>query len=275
MSDAETRVGAWPVEQTLALGWRLEHFPTIGSTNDEARKRALQGDRGRLWIVADEQKAGRGRLGRTWVSPPGNLYASALLLDPAPVARGFEIGFVAALALHRAVSDLGGSGFFLKWPNDLIWRGAKVAGLLAEGVTLASGAFACIIGVGVNCAVAPQGAPYPTTSLSAAFGRAVAPAELFGALAPRFAEALAIWRGGEGFAEIRAAWLQVAAGLGAPIRISGADGGREGVFEALDARGRLLLRRAGRLEIVEAGDVRLLGEPAPAAGEAAGKASRR
>lgn len=272
MTEAETQDRGWSVERALALGWRVEHFSTIGSTNDEARKRALQGDSGRLWIIADEQKAGRGRLGRTWVSPPGNLHASALLLDPAPVARGFEIGFVAGLALRRAVGDLGGRDFFLKWPNDLIWRGAKVAGLLAEGVTLAGGGFACVIGIGVNCAVAPQGAPYPTASLSEAIGHAVAPAELFDRLAPRFAEALATWRRGENFAEIRAAWLQAAAGLGAPIRISGPDGGREGVFEALDANGRLLLRRAGRLEIVEAGDVKLL-DNSPA-GEPPRKASR-
>src|SRR5581483_8114968 len=102
---------------------------------------------------------------------------------------------------------------------------------------------------------------------------AVAPAELFDRLAARFVEALAIWRRGEGFAEIRVAWLQAAAGLGAPIRISGPDGGREGVFEALDASGRLLLRRAGRLEIVEAGDMRL--RDSPSAGEVARETSGR
>jgi len=272
LTDENIRQGVSPVERALEGGWRLEHFATIGSTNDEARQRALAGDPGRLWIVADEQTKGRGRLGRIWTSPPGNLHASALLIDPAPIAQASEIGFVAGLALHRAVADLGARNFFLKWPNDLIWRGAKVAGLLAEGATLPGGGFACVMGIGVNCSVAPEGAPYPTAALSSVLGRPVAPVELFERLARRFAEALAVWRAGEGFAEIRAAWLEVAAGVGAPIRISGGDGGREGIFEALDSRGRLLLRRAGRLEIVEAGDVKLLdGQPdSDAARKAAG-----
>lgn len=271
MTDERSRRSAWPAERALPLGWRLEHFATIGSTNDSARERALGGDPGRLWIVADEQTKGRGRLGRNWTSPQGNLHASALLIDPAPIAQASEIGFVAGLALHRAVADLGGRDFFLKWPNDLVRRGAKVAGLLAEGVALPNGGFACVMGIGVNCAVAPEGAPYPVASLSSALGRTVAPAELFERLAQRFAETLATWRAGEGFAEIRTAWLEIAAGIGASIRISGADGGRSGVFETIDSRGRLLLRRDGRLEIVEAADVNLLNEQAD--GDAAKKAA--
>ena len=271
MTDEGSRRSAWPVERMPPLGWRLEHFVTIGSTNDVARERAVAGDPGRLWIVADEQTKGRGRLGRTWTSPQGNLYASALLIDPAPIARASEVGFVAGLALHRAVADLGGRDFFLKWPNDLIWRGAKAAGLLAEGVALSGGGFACVMGIGVNCTVAPEGAPYPVASLSSALDRTVAPVELFERLAQRFDEALATWRAGEGFAEIRAPWLKAAVGIGAPIRISGADGGRSGIFETIDSRGRLLLRREGRLEIIEAGDVNLLNEHAD--GDAARKAA--
>lgn len=269
MSDSELPRSDLPVDRASQFGWRIEHWETIGSTNDEARARALRGDPGHLWIIADEQTAGKGRLGRAWTSLRGNLHASALLLDPGPIAKGAEVGFVAGLALHRAVSDLGGREFFLKWPNDLIWRGAKVAGLLAEGVSSQGGGFACVVGIGVNCEIAPENAAYPAASLSQALSRRVSPAELFDRLAPRFAEALALWRGGEAFDQIRAAWLAVAAGLGAPIRIAGADGPREGVFEALDARGRLLMRRAGRLEIIEAGDLMLLG------GEADAEAGRR
>jgi BirA family transcriptional regulator, biotin operon repressor / biotin---[acetyl-CoA-carboxylase] ligase len=246
------------IDRSAQFGWRIEHWRSIGSTNDEARARALQGDPGCLWITADEQTAGRGRLGRTWTSPTGNLYASALLVDATPIAKAYQIGFVAGLALHRAIHDLGGREFLLKWPNDLMWRGAKVAGLLAEGVTQPSGGFACVMGVGVNCEVAPENASYPTASLSQALNRRVTAVELFGRLIARFVETLEIWRGGEGFADIRSGWLVVAAGLGAPIRISGADGPREGVFESLDAQGRLLMRREGRLEIVEAGDLSLL-----------------
>jgi BirA family biotin operon repressor/biotin-[acetyl-CoA-carboxylase] ligase len=265
LTDRGSRDSDPPIDRVSQVGWRIEHWEKLGSTNDEARARALQGDGGHLWIVADEQTTGRGRLGRIWTSPRGNLHASALLLDPAPIAKGSEIGFVAGLALHRAVVNLGGREFFLKWPNDLIWRGAKVAGLLAEGVSLSGGGFACVVGVGVNCEVAPEGAPYATANLSQALGRRVTPAALFDCLVRRFAEALTLWRRGEGFAEVRTAWLNVAAGLGAPIRVAGADGAREGVFEALDARGRLLLRRGGRLEAVEAGDLMLIHTEQPEA----------
>ena len=121
--------------EPLFAGWRVARFARVGSTNDEARRAALAGDAGRLWVVAEEQTHGRGRKGRFWSSPPGNLYASALVVDPCPPALAPQIGFVAGVALAQAVEDLGGAGFGLKWPNDLMWRGAKVAGLLAEGVT--------------------------------------------------------------------------------------------------------------------------------------------
>jgi BirA family transcriptional regulator, biotin operon repressor / biotin---[acetyl-CoA-carboxylase] ligase len=266
------REGAAGDSAIAALGWSLACFARLASTNDEARAAALDGHPGRLWIVAEEQTAGRGRRGRSWASPRGNLYASALLLDPAPIAKGAEVGFVAGLALHRAIGDLGGRDFALKWPNDLIWRGTKVAGLLAEGVSLPGGRFACIVGIGVNCLTAPQVEGYATADLSQAIGRRVQPAELFVHLARRFDDALAEWRRGEGFAAIRAAWLAAASGLGEPIRISDPSGVREGLFEALDARGRLLLRRAERLEIVEAGDLTLIGDGARSAPVADGLA---
>jgi BirA family transcriptional regulator, biotin operon repressor / biotin---[acetyl-CoA-carboxylase] ligase len=273
LSEQKLSKGGAAGDDVAALGWSVVRFARLASTNDEARAAALDGHPGRLWIVAEEQTAGRGRRGRSWASPPGNLYASALLLDPAPIARGAEIGFVAGLALHRAICDLGGRDFALKWPNDLIWRGAKVAGLLAEGVSLPDGGFACIVGIGVNCLIAPQVEGYSTADLSRALGRRAEAAELFIHLARRFVEALEEWRRGEGFAAIRAAWLAAASGLGEPIRISDPSGVREGVFEALDARGRLLLRRAERLEIVEAGDLTLIGDEAASAPVADGLAS--
>jgi BirA family transcriptional regulator, biotin operon repressor / biotin---[acetyl-CoA-carboxylase] ligase len=242
--------------------WRVEQLARVGSTNDEARRRALDGDPGRLWVIADEQTGGRGRRGRVWTSPPGNLYASALLVDPSPVAIASQIGFVAGVALRSAVEDLGGAEIGLKWPNDLIWRGAKLAGLLVEGAPLGGGRMACIIGIGVNCASAPTGLAYPTDHLSNVLGRTVAPEDLFARLAPRFDEALAEWRRGDGFASIRTRWLAGAAGLGGPIRIDGANGLREGIFSTLDDHGRLVLNGAQGAEIVEAGDLYMIKENA-------------
>ena len=236
-------------------GWRIERHASLGSTNDEARRLALSGDPGNLWVVADEQSHGRGRLGRQWASPPGNLYASALLVDPAPIALAAQIGFVAGIALQGAVAQLGAGDVKLKWPNDLVHNGAKLAGLLVEGVALGHGRLACLVGFGVNCASAPAGLAYPTTSLQAALGASIAPHDLLAALAPRFARALRLWSEGEGFAGVRAAWLAQAAGLGGPIRIAGAGLPREGLFETLDARGRLVLRRRDGLETIETGDL--------------------
>jgi BirA family biotin operon repressor/biotin-[acetyl-CoA-carboxylase] ligase len=249
--------------ELLSSGWRVERFASVGSTNDEARRRALTGDPGRLWIVAREQTQGRGRRGRVWNSPPGNLYASALLIDPSPIAIAAQIGFVAGVALRRAVGMLGGGDEIrLKWPNDLVWRGAKLAGLLVEGVALDDGRLACIVGVGVNCATAPTGLAYPTDCLASAVGRTILPENLFAHLALCFEETLAVWRRGAGFAAIRTQWLTHAAGLGGPIRVADAQGFREGAFETLDDQGRLVLSGVNGREVVEAGDLFLIREGA-------------
>jgi len=243
--------------QPLFAGWRVARFARLGSTNDEARRAALDGDSGRLWIVAEEQTHGRGRKGRFWSSPPGNLYASALIVDPCPPALAPQIGFVAGVALAQAVADLGGAGFGLKWPNDLMWQGAKVAGLLAEGVTTGERRLACVVGVGVNCRSAPSGLDYPTASLADAFGRPAGPEALFVRLATRFHEALGLWARGAGFAAIRGLWLANAVGLGGPIRVADPRGARDGAFEGLDETGRLLLRTSAGVETVEAADLHL------------------
>jgi BirA family biotin operon repressor/biotin-[acetyl-CoA-carboxylase] ligase len=241
----------------LFAGWRVARFARVSSTNDEARRSALAGDAGRLWVVAEEQTHGRGRKGRFWSSPPGNLYASALIVDPCPSALAPQIGFVAGVALAQAVEDLGGFGFGLKWPNDLMWRGAKIAGLLAEGVTTPDRRLACIVGVGVNCVSAPDGLDYPAASLSDALAQAVSADTLFVRLATRFHEALGLWARGAGFAAIRALWLANAAGLGGPIRVADPRGAREGAFEGLDEGGRLLLRTPAGVDAIEAADLYL------------------
>ncbi len=133
-------------------GWRVVRYGAIDSTNEEARRRALGGDAGRLWIVADEQTAGRGRRGRVWISPKGNLHASALVIDPCPPVVAAQLGFVAGVALVRAARDLGATDVGLKWPNDLMSQGVKCAGILIEGIGLGGARSACAVGIGVNCA---------------------------------------------------------------------------------------------------------------------------
>lgn len=242
----------------LRAGYRLEVFTTLGSTNDEAMSRIAAGDPGRLWIVAAEQTRGRGRMGRVWVSPPGNLYASLLLIDPAPPAATAQLGFVAGVALIDALRATAGDSrrIRLKWPNDALCDGAKLSGLLLEGASLRNGQFACVVGVGVNCRNAPGDTPYPATSLRAIGAASTDRAALFAALSDSFAHWLDVWARGERFAAIRAAWLERAGGLDERARVSRNGQTLEGVFRGIDAQGRMLLERAGGLiETIEAGDV--------------------
>ncbi|MBV9287500.1 MAG: biotin--[acetyl-CoA-carboxylase] ligase [Hyphomicrobiales bacterium] len=244
--------------QGAEASWRVVRLGEIDSTNEEARRRAVAGDPGRLWVVAEAQSAGRGRRGRTWVSPRGNLYATALLIDPCPPALAPQLGFVGGLALANSAHDLGATDARLKWPNDLVCAGAKCAGLLVEGVAAPGRRLACLVGIGVNCARAPAGVGYLAAVLGGRGGAAIAAAELFERLMLRFDEALADWRAGAAFAGVRAAWLDRAAGLGERIRIVGAGGAREGTFAGLDPDGRLLLGEASGTAIIEAGDLWIL-----------------
>jgi BirA family transcriptional regulator, biotin operon repressor / biotin---[acetyl-CoA-carboxylase] ligase len=240
-----------------AGAWRVVRFDVIDSTNEEAHRRALAGETDRLWIVAGEQTAGRGRRSRAWISLRGNLHASALLIDPCPPALAPQLGFVAGVALARAARDAGAAGVGLKWPNDLMLNGAKCAGILVEGVGLAGRRAAYAVGIGVNCARTPEGLGYSTSRLTDARGQAVGASELFERLAQRFDEVLEVWRGGQAFDRIRAAWLDCALGFGERVAIESGVGAREGVFEGIDADGRLLIRSRRGLESIEAADLRL------------------
>lgn len=253
------------VESTAASGARLISLDEVGSTNAEAFARARAGERGPLWITARRQTAGRGRRGRAWVSEPGNLYASLLLTDPAPPPRAAELSLVAALAVHDALAERAailGPRLKLKWPNDVLCDGAKLAGILVEGEGLPGRPLAVVIGIGVNCAHHPADTAYPATDLAAA-GALVAPETIAQALIGTMARRLAEWDRGENFAAIRAAWLKRAAGLGAPARVRLPEREVEGVAETLDETGRLVLRLAdGSRECIAAGEMFPLASPA-------------
>jgi BirA family transcriptional regulator, biotin operon repressor / biotin---[acetyl-CoA-carboxylase] ligase len=245
-------------DAAISAGFSLELHQSLGSTNDEAMALARRGGPGKCWIVAREQGAGRGRHGRNWASPPGNLYASLLLIDPCAAAKAPQLGFVAAVALHEAVRQIAGSSagaLALKWPNDLVADGAKLAGILIEGTTLSpAGPLAAVIGIGVNVVNHPGDTPYPATDL-AALGLAADTGEVFAAVSATMVRQLAVWEGGDGFAAIRAGWLARAGGLGARIVVRRPGGDRQGLFVDLDPEGRLLLKEPGGVVAIEAGDV--------------------
>jgi BirA family biotin operon repressor/biotin-[acetyl-CoA-carboxylase] ligase len=238
-------------------GVTLGVFDVLGSTNDEAFVALDEGVGAAHWVVAREQKAGRGRHGRAWSSPPGNLYASLALLNPCAPQKGAQLGFVAGLALHQALSDVTGLGverLAIKWPNDIVLDRAKLAGLLVEGRMMALGVSAAVIGMGVNCLSHPDHTPYAATDLKQ-IGLSVTPDQLFERLSERMFEALALWQSGDHFGRVRALWLERVAGLGQRIQVRTGESAREGIFRDIDADGCLVLDGPQGQETIMAGDV--------------------
>lgn len=252
-------------EQAAAAGYRVEAFESIGSTNTVGCERGRAGETGPIWLVTDHQLAGRGRRGNPWAAlPPGNLAASLLLSLNVSPALGATLGFVAGLALVQALERCCGRGpedradptvFKLKWPNDVLVDGAKLAGILLESELRADGSRFLVAGIGVNVAHAPENLAYPAASL-AGLGLQVTAAGLFRALTAEWVALLDIWDGGRNFAEIRRLWLQRAAGLGGDIVVRNGSTALQGTFETLDASGQLVLRLPdGSAKGVTAGDI--------------------
>jgi BirA family biotin operon repressor/biotin-[acetyl-CoA-carboxylase] ligase len=236
-----------------AAGVRLAHFDVLDSTNAEALRLARAGEAGPLWVVANRQLAGRGRSGRNWVSDPGNVFATLLLVAPSQPAHAPELSLVTALAVADAIGErapaLTGQ-MRLKWPNDVLIAGRKAAGILieAEGTAVA-------IGIGVNCLSHPEKTAWPATDI-AAQGVIVDARDVFAALSATMLSRLQQWRRGEGFATIREHWLCCGTGIGETIRVRLPDRKVSGRFGGLDTHGRLLLERDdGHIETVSAGDV--------------------
>jgi BirA family transcriptional regulator, biotin operon repressor / biotin---[acetyl-CoA-carboxylase] ligase len=239
--------------------WRHLALGDVGSTNTECLARARAGDAGNLWITADRQLQGRGRHGRQWISEPGNLYASALLIDPAPLSALATLPLVAAVAVHRAIEAVlppdRVDELKIKWPNDMLLRGAKVSGILLESEALVDGRRAVVIGCGVNVTHAPQQAAYRTTTLRGE-GAATTPDLLFTHLFRVLDEELTIWNGGAGLARTLAAWRDRAGGVGGPVKVQLHGETIEGRFEGIDATGRLVLQpKDGKPVTIAAGDI--------------------
>lgn len=238
---------------TLAASFRLQRFTRVGSTNDEAKRLAGEGHGHGTMVMADEQTEGRGRRGRAWFSPIGNLFCSILLdRGPDPV-RSSELVFVAAVSLREALEAVTpGATFVCKWPNDILCNGGKISGMLLEMAPPL-----VILGVGVNVVAGPPAdmSQYPATCLADAGSKADAQTvcAVFG---DRLAYWYDTWRT-DGFDPIRRAWLNHAVGMGKPVTVRLADATvLEGHFGGLDANGALLLDTPdGTRRPVMAGDV--------------------
>jgi BirA family biotin operon repressor/biotin-[acetyl-CoA-carboxylase] ligase len=232
------------------IAFDIRHYDSVGSTSDEAMRLAREGAAHGTVVHADEQTAGRGRLARRWLSPPGNLYASIILRLDAPNSRSAEVGFVASLAVADAIEAMlpRGTHASLKWPNDVLVRGGKISGILLEQAD-----DALILGIGVNVLHAPDGMPYQVATIVGSFGIATVDGTLTRLLTV-LSNWLDVWQR-DGFAPIRAAWLSRAHPPGSPLRVTAGERVIEGRFADLAQDGTLILDTDDGPVSIVAGDV--------------------
>ena len=244
----------------MPSGYRLLRLETVDSTNAEARRRAKAGEPGPLWICSARQSQGRGRGGREWISQHGNLFASLLVGINCPIRVAGQLALVAGVIAFDTIAKLiayeGRSELLLKWPNDILLAGEKVAGMLLENIgSTAENRSVVVIGTGINLANHPESLPQPAVSL-AAYGMTITPAEALEVLAATTHEWLARWSEGNSFPSIRRAWLDRAGPAGRPLRVKINGEETEGVYGGLDADGALrLLTADGSEHRIAAGDV--------------------
>ena len=206
-----------------------------------------------------EQTAGRGRHGRAWSSPPGNLYASLMLRPGCPADQAAQLGFVAALAVGDTLTSTTQKqldALSYKWPNDVLLRSRKIAGILLEAELGSDGEIPLfvVVGIGINLLSSPRHTEFPATSIAEEDFGIVSPAAALECYANHFETWAGRWRQ-DGFAPIRTAWRARAAALGKPIRVRLERATLQGRFLDIDRRGALLLESAGQLRRISAGEV--------------------
>ena len=240
--------------------FQVQWFEKTDSTMNLASGLAAGGAPAGTVVGADEQTAGRGRRGHTWQSPPGaGLYFSWLCRPALDASTLSLVTLAAGVGVHRGVKHATGVSTDLKWPNDVVIRGRKIAGILAEGCALGSANQAVIVGVGINLrrAAYPPDVAVRATSLEAELGREVDRGQLLAAVLTDLAEAVgALDRDRDG---ILRAWREAAPGaVGTAVEWTDPNGKRQGTAAGIDERGALLIRTADSLERVVAGEIRWL-----------------
>ena len=243
----------------LPIPYKLISMEQIGSTNEEAKRLAKLGEQktpeGTI-VWAKSQTNGRGRRGRKWVSPEGNLYLSLVLRPSEPANKAAQLGFVGAVALCGALGEVCEPGIevYCKWPNDILVFERKVAGILLEfDYEKNSGTSFVILGLGVNLQHYPDNTEYPATSL-AEEGQFILSTKLLEAFSRHFMDWTRRWVD-TGFENIRVEWKRLAKGLGQDIEIKLENETLKGKFKDLDANGALLLEINGKIKPINAGSV--------------------
>ena len=242
---------------TLPAGYRLIELDEIDSTNEDARRLSAAGDVGPVWIMAHAQTAGRGRRGREWSSPRGNLMATLLMPPHCAPAQAALLSFVAAVAVHDTLCRwVPPDSVRLKWPNDTLVEGRKISGILLETATAGDRRELpwLAIGIGINLVHAPALANYPATFVNEC-GIAPDPLAALGVLAGAWDLRFRTWQT-QGFPAIRAAWLERAAGLNGMIDVRLPGETISGIFETIRHDGALeLLCTDGQRRAIAAGEV--------------------
>jgi BirA family biotin operon repressor/biotin-[acetyl-CoA-carboxylase] ligase len=238
------------------IGRRLEYRAALGSTQDLARELAQAGAPDGTVVLAGRQTAGRGRLGRSWISPRGGLYFTVVVRPPAEQLKSLVI--IAALAVARAIEGLPGLQTSLKWPNDVLVAGRKICGILSESELVGDSVSYALVGIGVNVnadmAAYPESAPL-ATSVMTELGREVSREPLAAAILNEFETLYLAAKAGQ---PIQQEWRARLGMLGKEVRVTFGEQVEEGLAEDVDRDGSLILRRYdGSRVTIAAGDVTL------------------
>lgn len=243
-------------EPSLLEDYHLLSYDVLDSTNEEAKRLAAGGGAHGAVIWARRQTDGRGRMGRSWISSEGNLFATVLLSPKVDLAKCPQLSFVAALAAAEALEGIVEKPEYIrcKWPNDILCDGKKIGGILLESFSSPSGQWIAV-GVGINIDSHPEHVMFPATCLRDAGVELISAKIVLSRFVHHFIQHYDKWTS-KGFSSIEDGWMQRTYHLGKPIDVIIGDTQHSGTYEGIDAAGRLLLRDGkGKIMPVLAGDV--------------------
>jgi BirA family biotin operon repressor/biotin-[acetyl-CoA-carboxylase] ligase len=253
-------------QSNLLDDYHLLSYDVLDSTNEEAKRLAGGGASHGAVIWAKRQTSGRGRMGREWVSPEGNLYVSILLSPPKKLEDYSQLSFLTAVAAAETLEAIIESPEELscKWPNDLLFQGRKLGGILLEAFT-SQDEFGkqkqwIVCGLGINIDSFPEHVMFPATCLKEAGVEIISAKIVLSRFIFNFVHRYDAWVK-KGFKEIQKEWGSRAYKLGHRLQVMTGETLHEGVFDGIDATGRLLLRKqSGAITGIAAGDVLLFKE---------------
>lgn len=239
------------------LGTEIHYFDEVDSTNNEAKKLAVNGCPEGTIVVSEAQATGRGRLARGWFSPFGKgIWLSVVLRPPFLPMDAAKCTLMAAVGVNRAINKLTGVGCGIKWPNDILWQGRKLVGILTEMSAEMDAINYVVIGMGINVNIDefPEDIAAIATSLSMAVGQPVSRLKLLTAILSEL-ENIYLQVKKSGFAPVLAAWREESITLGQQVKVCGFENSFTGIAMDIDPDGALLVKTTQGIERVLAGDV--------------------